>query len=154
MDIDKYLSISDQNLIKQKKVELKHIDSKPLVEKQSMLLTSIFGGIVGIDRFLLGDKIKGLFKSISFASIMIALITVLAIITGKVMDYYSGMGNGISRTITWADNVAIVGNGLANLAYACVGLLIGYILFVIFDGFLCYHKNMSKNYQLIMQQIK
>lgn len=150
MKLDKYLTEEDEEKIRKdyKQVEF---NTDKLLEKKSILLTSVFGGIFGVDRFVLGDKIRGIIKGLVFVSLLISMLVVLFSITGEVYDYYRGVTGTL--TITWADNVRIVGQAKANLMYVSVAALIGYIIFAIVDGFLCYKKNMKINYKLLQKQI-
>ena len=150
MDLEKYLSDEDNSkLLKQKDYAF---NEEKLIEKKSMILISVFAGIFGVDRFILGDKIRGILKGTTFVALLAGIMTVVCIIAGKVFDYYSGI-TGSSMTITWQDNVIIAGQGLANLAYSLIALLVIYIVFAIVDGVLCYQKNMKINYKLLQSQL-
>lgn len=150
MEFEKYVSELDS--LEFSKLKNQKFEDKNLIEKKSMIIISVLGGLVGVDRYMIGDKVKGVVKSVSFASIFISIITVLMIITKKVLDYYGNVTGNI--TITIKDNIAIVGNGLFSLMYALIALFVLYVAFVIFDGYLCYEKNMKNNYKVLKSQIK
>lgn len=150
MELDNYLSEADERELKSKNEKFEFNTDK-LLNKKSILLTSVFGGVFGVDRFVLGDKIRGIIKGLVFVSLFIAMLVVLFSITAEVYEYYEGVKGAI--TITWADNVRIVGQAKANLMYSFIALLIGDIIFTIIDGFLCYRKNMKINYKLLQKQI-
>lgn len=150
MELDKYISMEDEEKIR-KEQKIKEFDTKELLEKKSILMTSIFLGVFGVDRFALGDKIRGIIKGLVFVSLFVTMLVVLFSITGEVLDFYNGITG--SQTITWADNVRIVGKAKANLLYVSIAALIGYIIFVVIDGFLCYKKNMKNNYKLLQKQL-
>lgn len=151
MSIDNYVTESAALEFKNNKDNLSF---ERLIEKKSMILTSALLGIFGVDRYILGDKVRGVAKGVTFISLVIATLATLFTITGKVYDEVFKQYFGQSITITWADNVAIVGQGMANLLYSFAGLLAGYIVFAVVDGFLCYYKNLDINYKLLKQQIK
>lgn len=149
MEFANYLSQNEAE--KFEKIDF-DFSNKDLLEKKAIILTSTFLGVFDIDRFVLGDKVFGVVKGITFVSILVSIFSLLFVITAKVYEVY-GFATWQSRTITWADNVAVIGQGMANAMYSLIGLLVGYIAFVIVDGFLCYYKNMELNYKLLASQI-
>lgn len=149
MEFIKYLSTNEVDEFE--KVDYDFSD-KELIEKKSMVLTSAVLGVVGVDRFILGDKARGIAKAVTFCSLFIAIISMLFVIMAKVYDSY-GIAVGESRTITWQDNVAIIGQDMANFMYSLIGLMVVYIAFVIVDAILCYYKNMDINYKLLKKQL-
>ncbi len=150
MEFEKYVSELDS--LEFSKLKSQKFEDKDLIEKKSMVIISVLGGLIGVDRYMIGDKAKGVIKSVSFASIFISIITVLTIITKKVLDYYGNVTGNI--TVTIKDNIAIAEKGLFSLMYALIALFVLYVAFVIFDGYLCYEKNLKNNYKILKSQIK
>ena len=119
-----------------------------LCSKKKILLTSLFTGLVGGDRFLLGHYKRGILKALVFLTLFIAIITVVGIITGRVAEVTSQMQGPIS--VTWEDNVAIAGEDIINTLYSFLAAAGCYILFVIADAVLCCRRCMNDNYMKLM----
>ncbi len=153
MELEKYLSEEDNNALKGVKNTIE-IDEKQLFDKKNMAIVSIFLGVLGVDRFVLGDKIRGILKGLVFLGLLISLIVMVNVIGGKTMEFIFQNGTtGESYTFVWADNVAVVGQNMANVVYCLAAVLGVYIVFAIVDGVLCYRKNMKNNYNQIKKAL-
>lgn len=150
MDLLKYVSKRQIRTIKN--ISSNEMRSLNLCSKKKILLASLFTGLVGGDRFLLGHCKRGILKVTLFLALFIAIVTTVGIITGRVMEVTSQMHGPIS--VTWEDNVRIAGESIVNTLY---GLLIAagcYIVFVIVDAVLCYRYCIRENYRKILLATK
>lgn len=150
MDLLKYVSKRQIRTIKN--VSSNEISSLDLCSKKKIMLTSLFTGLVGGDRFLLGHCKRGILKVALFLALFIAIVTTVGIMTGRVMEVTSQMHGPIS--VTWEDNVRIAGESIVNTLH---GLLIAtgcYVLFVIVDAVLCYRYCIKNNYMKIISAAK
>ena len=86
MELEKYLSEEDNNALKGVKNAVE-IDEKQLFDKKNMAIVSVFLGVFGLDRFVLGDKIRGILKGLVFLGLLISLIVMVNVIGGKTMDF-------------------------------------------------------------------
>ena len=153
MELEKYLSEEDNNALKGVKNTVE-IDEKQLFDKKNMAIVSVFLGVFGLDRYVLGDKIRGILKGLVFLGLLISLIVMVNVIGGKTMEFIFQNGAiGESYTIVWADNVSVVGHNMANVVYGLAAALGAYIVFAIVDGVLCYRKNMKNNYIQIQKAL-
>lgn len=146
MDLSEYVSKKQEAAIGNSL--RKNAGGVMLCSKKKILLTSLFTGLVGGDRFLLGHYKRGILKALVFLTLFIAIITVVGIITGRVAEVTSQMQGPIS--VTWEDNVAIAGEDIINTLYGFLAAAGCYVIFVIADAVLCCRRCMNDNYMKLM----
>ena len=98
----------------------------PLTSQKAIKAAAVFGGIVGMDRFMLGDIKKGVAKLAAFVAIIVTFIALFAVICAP----------------------------LAYSLFVPVAAFVVFVGAVAADGVLCVKKNAQNNYYAAVHALK
>lgn len=120
----------------------------PLTSQKAIKAAAVFGGIVGMDRFMLGDIKKGVAKLAAFVAIIVTFIALFAVICARTIAAFPvGMNY-------WDNIVEACGAPLAYSLFVPVAAFVVFVGAVAADGVLCVKKNAQNNYYAAVHALK
>lgn len=152
IDFKKYLSVSDAERLYKRlnsSNDIMDITENKLINKNTILCISLFLGLLGIDRFMLGNNKLGTVKCVTFISLIISIIGIGIKIMVMIADYFGWQSGFIF--ISMSEGIEIFGPGLYWSALILLILLGLYVIFWITDIILCRKSVLKRNFYEIMK---
>lgn len=120
----------------------------PLTPQKAIKAAAVFGGVVGMDRFVLGDIKKGAAKLAAFVAIIVTFIALFAVICARTIAAFPvGMNY-------WDNIVEACGAPLAYSLFVPVAAFVVFCGAVVADGVACVRKNAQNNYYAAVHALK
>lgn len=154
IDLENYLSKSDAKVLIKKQSngdKIQNLKGTNLLQKKVLLLTSIFLGLLGVDRFIMGDKKIAICKFVAFIALLVTIIGFGAKILMLITAYY-GVQSGFVL-ISMTEGIEIFGSALYWTEVSLLSIMGVYVMFWICDIFICYKTNIKRNYKTISKQL-
>ena len=119
-----------------------------LTPQKTIKTAAILGGMVGLDRFLLGDMKKGVAKLIAFVVIVATFIALFSVICIRTIEAFPvGMNY-------WSNIVEACGAPLSYSLFVPVAAFIVFVGAVVLDGIACVKKNAQNNFCAAVQALQ